>query len=82
MNFEQELRQVAKRYEEEGYKVVLRPSSTQLPPFVADSEVDSLADEGRPERDRGGPAQQEMPFGKREIIPARRHHKRTAWMAV
>jgi hypothetical protein len=43
MDFEQEIRQVAKRYEEDGYTVLVRPSRDELPPFAADYEVDILA---------------------------------------
>jgi len=46
MDFEHELRQVAKRYEQEGYAVILRPNRDQLPPFAADFGVDILATKG------------------------------------
>jgi len=46
MDFEQELKQVAKRYEEEGYAVVIHPRREQLPSFAKPFVVDILATKG------------------------------------
>jgi Holliday junction resolvase-like predicted endonuclease len=46
MDFEHELLRVSKRYEEEGYAVIVRPAREQLPQFAAGHEVDILATKG------------------------------------
>jgi hypothetical protein len=43
MNIEQRLNQVADRYRSLGYKVVLRPTAEDLPPFAKDFKVEILA---------------------------------------
>jgi hypothetical protein len=46
MDFDQELQQVAKTYEDEGYRVVIRPGRERLPPFASDFAPDLLASKG------------------------------------
>lgn len=46
MDFQQQLQQVAKSYEDEGYTVVIAPQPGQLPPFAAGYEVHLLAAKG------------------------------------
>jgi hypothetical protein len=43
MNTEQRLSQVADRYREQGYQVVLNPGADDLPPFAKDFKVEILA---------------------------------------
>jgi HEPN domain-containing protein len=43
MNTEQRLNQVADRYREQGYQVVLNPRPDDLPPFAKDFKVEILA---------------------------------------
>src|SRR5947209_442043 len=46
MDFEHELEQLAKRYQEEGYGVVVHPQGDQLPPFAIDFGADIIAMRG------------------------------------
>jgi hypothetical protein len=46
MDYEHELEQLAKRYQEEGYSVVVHPQGDQLPPFAKDFGADILAMRG------------------------------------
>jgi hypothetical protein len=68
MDFEQELRRVARVYTEQGYQVTLRPTAAQLPDFARDFKVEILARRGdggviaSVKKNRGGmAADQEMP---------------------
>ena len=40
------IERVAQRYRDEGYDVIVRPHGDQLPPYVADFQIDLLANRG------------------------------------
>jgi hypothetical protein len=42
MNLENELRRVAKQYQDEGYTVTLRPHGDAVPAFVREFDLDGL----------------------------------------
>jgi uncharacterized protein YutE (UPF0331/DUF86 family) len=46
MDFDNELRKVAKRYQDEGYEVVVRPKGDAVPSFAAGYEPDLIARNG------------------------------------
>jgi hypothetical protein len=46
MNIEQQLNQVADRYRSQGYKVVVRPGSDELPDFAKDFKIEAVARRG------------------------------------
>lgn len=46
MDFENELRKVAKQYQDDGYDVVIRPQGDAVPPFAAGYELDLIARRG------------------------------------
>jgi hypothetical protein len=46
MDFDKELRRIAKQYENEGYTVVMYPKGDQVPPFAAQLRLDMIAMRG------------------------------------
>jgi hypothetical protein len=46
MDFENELRKVAKQYQDDGYDVTVRPRGDAVPPFAAGYELDMIARRG------------------------------------